>query len=182
MSKIVLIALGSNVAGHWGPPVATLRRTLIELRRRGVRTMAASHMFRTPPISVLKQPDFYNAVIAVATGLPPLALLALCKCLEREAGRVGGRRHGPRPLDLDIICHGDRVLGWSVRGPGRRKLVLPHPEAHRRAFVLRPLLEVAPGWMHPVLRRSGQELLGRLRSARHDVVELATPWHPPRCV
>lgn len=161
----ILLALGGNVAGRWGPPGAALARARIELHRHGVRIAAASAVSRTRPLGVLRQPEFHNAVIAVTTGLSPAALLRLCKRLEWAAGRrSGGPRHGPRPLDLDLICHGKRVVGWPVRGRGRGKLILPHPEAHRRDFVLRPLLEVAPDWVHPVLRRSARDLLCRLQT------------------
>jgi 2-amino-4-hydroxy-6-hydroxymethyldihydropteridine diphosphokinase len=82
--------------------------------------------------------------------------------LERKAGRRAGRPQGPRPLDIDILDYGGRRLGWPGRGRRRARLVLPHPEAHRRAFVLVPLAQVAPHWRHPVLGASARALLDRL--------------------
>lgn len=110
----------------------------------------------------MRQAPYVNAVLIAHSALAPGRLLWLLKRLEREAGRRSGPRWGPRPLDIDIIDYAGRVIGWPVRGGPRPRLVLPHPEAHRRAFVLAPLLELAPRWTHPALRVSGRRLLAGL--------------------
>jgi 2-amino-4-hydroxy-6-hydroxymethyldihydropteridine diphosphokinase len=101
--------------------------------------------------------------------MAPAAVLRLMKRLERLAGRSPGPRWSPRSLDLDILCHGRRAFGWPpIRRRERGRLILPHPEMHKRAFMLVPLLEIAPHWRHPVLGVSGRVLLARLgrREAR----------------
>lgn len=97
-------------------------------------------MYETAPQGeVLDQPDFLNACLAVDTELGPEELLDACKDVERELGRVaGGPRHGPRPIDVDVLLLGDR----SYRS---KRLTLPHPEVAARRFVLEPLLELDPG-------------------------------------
>jgi 2-amino-4-hydroxy-6-hydroxymethyldihydropteridine diphosphokinase len=104
----------------------------------GLRVDARSSVYETEPVGeVLEQRDFLNAVVRVETGLGPLELLDACKAIEREMGRADGVRHGPRPIDVDVLLMDDEVLESE-------RLRLPHPEIHGRRFVLVPLLEVAP--------------------------------------
>ncbi len=161
--KSILIALGANTPGRWGSPVAALERAVAELGRAGVRVRALSRIYVTAPVGRAGQPDFVNAVVAASTGLEPPRLLRLLKRLERRAGRRPGPRNGPRPLDLDIVDHGGRIAGWRRLGRRPGALILPHPEAHRRTFVLMPLLDVAPDWIHPALRTPGRRLLADSR-------------------
>lgn len=130
------VGLGSNL----GSPVRRVGAALNELAALpDTRLHAASRLYRSPPWGLEDQPDFVNAVAALDTRLPPEGLLAELKALESRAGRVrGGARWGPRVLDLDLLLYGDRVSDDP-------RLILPHPRMHERAFVLLPLLEIAPG-------------------------------------
>ncbi len=177
----VLLGLGANISGAWGPPERTLLRALEELSARGLAPLGRSPIFRSKPVGPGRQPDFLNAVVMTQASLAPMAMLRLIKHLESQAGRRYGRRWGPRPLDIDILDYGGRRLGWP---PGRRhrgRLILPHPEAHRRAFVLMPLAAVAPRWRHPVLAATAQALLGRLGwLRRHGIAVKPLISCPPR--
>jgi 2-amino-4-hydroxy-6-hydroxymethyldihydropteridine diphosphokinase len=164
----LLLALGANQAGAWGPPDQTLVRARQELACAGVRILAASHLYDTVPLGPGRQSPYLNAVLLSAAHLGPAALLRLMKRLERRAGRRLSTRWGPRCLDIDILDFGGRRLGWSRRRLERRapgRLVLPHPQIDRRAFVLIPLLEVHPHWQHPTLSATGRALLARLPPA-----------------
>jgi 2-amino-4-hydroxy-6-hydroxymethyldihydropteridine diphosphokinase len=99
-----------------------------------------SSLYETEPVGeILDQPDFLNAAARVRTALAPEALLDLCKAIEAEHGRIlGGPRHGPRPIDLDLLLLGDIEMSTE-------RLTLPHPEVTSRRFVLEPLLELDPG-------------------------------------
>ena len=109
----------------------------------GVRLLACSSVYETEPVGeVLDQSDFLNAALAVETGLEPVALLDGCKAIERRMGRSGGRRHAPRPIDIDLLLLGDRELRSD-------RLTLPHPELRSRRFVLVPVLELDPGLTLP---------------------------------
>lgn len=159
----VVVALGANCLGPWGTPCETLARALIELEREGVAVTARSATYATAAIGQTRQQPYLNAVVLVATSRPPAALLRLLKAIERRAGRRGGRPWGKRALDLDIVDYKGVVQNWSIKrqwfgGGGHRSLVLPHPLIQERPFVLRPLLDVAPGWRHPVLQLSGRQL------------------------
>jgi 2-amino-4-hydroxy-6-hydroxymethyldihydropteridine diphosphokinase len=153
-----ILALGANISGAWGTPLATLRRLFAELRSAGITIQAVSALYETAPVGLGRQPRILNAVVLASAALPPARLLAVLKRLERQAGRTSRRRSAARTLDIDIIDFGGRVIGWP---PARRRapLALPHPEAHRRAFVLLPLLDVRPAWWHPALKVPAVQLL-----------------------
>jgi 2-amino-4-hydroxy-6-hydroxymethyldihydropteridine diphosphokinase len=134
------LGLGSNV----GDSAAHLRAAIELLRVRGVEVDAVSSAYVTEPVGeVLDQADFLNAAIRIRTALEPEALLDLCKAVEAERGRsFDGPRHGPRPLDVDLLLLGELELRTE-------RLTLPHPEVTSRRFVLAPLLELDPGLTLP---------------------------------
>jgi 2-amino-4-hydroxy-6-hydroxymethyldihydropteridine diphosphokinase len=139
------LGLGSNV----GDRRANLQAAVDALPAHGVAVLASSSVYDTEPVGeVLDQPDFLNAVIRIETALGPEALLDACKAVERELGRVaGGVRHGPRPIDVDVLLLGDVV--WESE-----RLTLPHAQVTARRFVLEPLLELDPGVTLPDGRRA----------------------------
>jgi len=120
----------------------------------------------TTPVGLGRQPAYLNAVVMVEGRMAPTALLRTLKRIERNAGRRLGRHWGPRQLDIDILDFGGRQIGNPRGRRARGQLLLPHPEMHRRAFVLLPLREIAPGWRHPRLGVTASVLLARLR--RHE--------------
>jgi 2-amino-4-hydroxy-6-hydroxymethyldihydropteridine diphosphokinase len=135
------VGLGSNE----GDRPAALRAARDALARAHLTAVtAASSVYETAPQGeVLDQPDFLNAVLAIDTDLAPEELLGLLKQVERDLGRVpGGVRHGPRPIDVDLLLLGD--LERATEPP-----VLPHPGITTRRFVLEPLLELEPGLTLP---------------------------------
>lgn len=177
----VLLALGANEPGAWGTPHDTLARALSELQAAGIVILRVSHLYRTPPVGGGRQPAYLNAVVLASDGtLGPTRLMRLLKGLERRAGRRVSPPLSSRPLDLDILDFGGRRLNWPA--PSRRRrpgLVLPHPLLDRRAFVLVPLLEVAPHWSHPVLGVPARALLARLgRHGRHGIHRLGCKPSP----
>jgi 2-amino-4-hydroxy-6-hydroxymethyldihydropteridine diphosphokinase len=115
---------------------ANLRAARTALGEHGVEVLASSSLYETEPQGeVLDQPDFLNACLRVRTALDPEALLDLCKAVERSLGRASGMRHGPRPIDIDVL-----LLGALEHRSAR--LTLPHGEVTSRRFVLEPLLEL----------------------------------------
>lgn len=161
-SSNCVISLGSNVPGCWGAPEATLHRALHILEQNQVFIIARSLIYRTlPHPGAGLMPEFYNAVVLARTGLPPGGLLRLVKIIERKAGRRSRARWSARPLDLDIIDYGGRVLNWPALNRSGGPLVLPHPLMQKRGFVLVPLAEISPHWRHPVLGLTAGALLRR---------------------
>jgi 2-amino-4-hydroxy-6-hydroxymethyldihydropteridine diphosphokinase len=135
VSRTGYLGLGSNV----GDRRANLQAAVDALPAHGVTVVASSSAYDTEPVGeVLDQPEFLNACIRIETALEPEALLDACKAGERELGRrVGGVRHGPRPIDVDVL-----LLGAETHRSAR--LSLPHEQVTTRRFVLVPLLELAP--------------------------------------
>ncbi|MDR1828512.1 MAG: 2-amino-4-hydroxy-6-hydroxymethyldihydropteridine diphosphokinase [Methylobacteriaceae bacterium] len=128
------LGLGSNM----GDRVAILQGAVARLQAvPEIRTMRTSRFYRTRPWGDTDQGDFLNACAEISTSLPPLGLLDLCHLLEKEFGRTRGRRWGPRTLDIDILDYDQQVRSDEP-------LILPHPLAHLRGFVLVPLAELAP--------------------------------------
>lgn len=127
--------------------------------------MNVSRWYRSAPVPrTLDQPDFVNGVVALATDLAPDALVRIMQGMEVDAGRVRTVPNAPRPLDLDLIAYGDlrRVPGDRTGEGVVADLVLPHPRAHERAFVLLPLRDVSPSWRHPLSGRSIDDLIADL--------------------
>jgi 2-amino-4-hydroxy-6-hydroxymethyldihydropteridine diphosphokinase len=131
---LAYVALGANL----GNPEETVNSAIAALG--GIphsRRVAASSLYRTAPVGLKHQPDFINAVAALETTLAPQALLGELFAIEQQFGRQRSIRNAPRTLDLDLLLHGEAVLATPT-------LTLPHPRMHERAFVLAPLLEIAP--------------------------------------
>jgi 2-amino-4-hydroxy-6-hydroxymethyldihydropteridine diphosphokinase len=149
VERVGYLGLGSNV----GDREAQLRGAIEALRGHGVSVEAASSLYETEPVGeILDQPDFLNGVVRIRTELEPEELLDLCKEIEAGAGRdFGGPRHGPRPIDVDLLLIGDIEMASE-------RLTLPHGEVTSRRFVLEPLLELDPGLRLP----DGTELSGVL--------------------
>jgi len=133
------IALGSNLA----EPEAQIKQAFAALARLPqTRLLAQSSLYRSAPVGYAEQPDFINAVALLETGLAAHDLLQSLLEIERACGRVRDFRNAPRTLDLDLLLYGDLMLHEAG-------LTLPHPRMHERAFVLLPLLEIAPDCVIP---------------------------------
>ena len=176
---MIIIALGSNRSGAWGTPAATLNRAVLELAKPpGTTILALSGAYETSGAGPGRPGVFVNAVVSLECHCSPAALLRRLKMIERRAGPRSAWRWGPRVLDLDILDYRGLVTGW--RGKGclhdtaiRGQLILPHPLLHARPFVLQPLIEAAPDWRHPVLRRTARELwFGRRYERRGRIIKL----------
>lgn len=147
-----MIALGSNL----GDREMNLKTALVKMKERGMYIEKLSSFVETEPYGYTDQPKFLNAVCLVETDLPPRALLNTLLAIEREMGRVRTVKWGPRVIDLDIVFYEDLIVN-------EEGLIIPHPDAHNRLFVLEPLSEIAPDLVHPVLKKTVQELLIELK-------------------
>ena len=120
-----------------------------------MKFLGASSLYRTQPVGPVEQPPFINAVFALEAGIGPHDLLSLLLDIEQNMGRVRKERWGPRVIDLDMLFYGEEIIE-------EQGLEIPHPRLHERRFVLTPLAEIAPGFVHPVLKKSVSELLSGL--------------------
>jgi 2-amino-4-hydroxy-6-hydroxymethyldihydropteridine diphosphokinase len=171
---MIVLGLGSNSYGKWGSPSQTLHRAFEALDSTRIRVLAASNLYDTQPLDIKSKNTFVNAAALIETALPPLALLKVIKQFEVEAGRKKSRLPTSRCLDIDIIAYHDITIALPPFSPrGRAALIIPHPEAHKRPFVLKPISDIAPFWHHPVFRLTAAQMLLRLpRSAGGAVLRL----------
>jgi 2-amino-4-hydroxy-6-hydroxymethyldihydropteridine diphosphokinase len=156
----VYLGLGSNL----GDREQNLARALDLLAQR-VKIEQTSSLYVTEPVDHKDQPLFLNAVCRVRTSLAPEDLLGLAKRIEVAMGRKPSFVNGPRPIDIDILFYGDKVVNIP-------HLVIPHPRVQERAFVLVPLAEIASRLVHPVSGQTVGDMIGRLKDRRGVRV-----WH-----
>lgn len=157
--NVAYVSLGANV----GDPASQLWEATKKLASHSrVALRGRSSLWRTSPVGpVADQPDFVNAVVRLVTSLNPRALLTLCQAIEDSMARDRSKEvpMGPRPIDLDILSFGDQILE-------EKDLVLPHPRLAERAFVLEPLRELAPEFVHPATGQTIEEMLAALPSGQ----------------
>ncbi|MDP1839569.1 MAG: 2-amino-4-hydroxy-6-hydroxymethyldihydropteridine diphosphokinase [Reyranella sp.] len=154
----IFIGAGANLAHPtYGSPRETLEAAFRELGRRGVQVLRVSPWYRTAPVPASDQPWYQNAVIEVGTTLGPDKLLAILHEVEEAFGRVRSVANAARMIDLDLLDFRGEI---APEAPGRA--TLPHPRLATRAFVLRPLADLAPDWRHPVTGEGVQALLAAL--------------------
>ena len=153
----VIIAVGANLRATDGATAlqSCERAVLAVASLPGVTGAVRSRWFSSAPVPPSGQPHYVNGAMRAAWACSPEALLSALQAIEAAAGRMRGVRNAARTLDLDIIDAGGLVQGDPA-------LILPHPRAHLRGFVLRPLRDVAPAWRHPVSGLSVENLLAAL--------------------
>ena len=150
----VYLGLGSNL----GDRQHNLDKALDFLSQR-LQMDNISSVYDTEPIGNIEQPRFLNLVCRVYTSLSPEALLVLAKGIESKLGRTPNKPNTPRPIDIDILFYGEQVIETP-------ELVIPHPRLAERAFVLIPLAEVTPNFVHPVSGKTVKELLKEVRETQ----------------
>ena len=170
-----LIAVGANLPSAAGGVLETARVAFRLLATDAVRLGAVSRFYLTPAYPAGSGPDYVNAAAQLETSLRPAALLAHLHRIEQHLGRTRRARWESRVLDLDLLDYGGLILPdlatyrhWAQLSPDVQRqatpeqLILPHPRLHERAFVLVPLMDIAPDWCHPVWGRSVADMLEQL--------------------
>ena len=157
----VYLGLGSNL----GDKKSYLEMAIMELERdSSIVVKKTSTFIETEPVGPVEQPNFLNGVIEIETIMEPYELLTLIHDIEQEAGRERIIHWGPRTLDIDILLFDDMVINTS-------SLTIPHPEMHKREFVLKPMTEIAPYIVHPLCHKNMQQLLADLKNSGYAAAE-----------
>lgn len=177
---MVIISLGGNLSGPHGPPLQTLNWAIEQMAGYQISVLAVSPFYSTEPVGQIGQNNYLNGIVCVYTSLSARNLLKNLKQIEKKAGRdnrqlcISGR-WGARPLDLDIIDYKGMVTGnyplcaGNGRATGcakmrRCELILPHPQAHLRPFVIAPIIDIDPFWHHPVRGLSALSIWASMRN------------------
>ena len=151
-SKVVFIAYGTNVQMDETPVRQSLPYIVAELKARDVIVENISRLWLSKAWPDPNDPPYRNAVLKGHTELTPAAVLKLLHDIEAAAGRTrDGRANAPRTLDLDLIAYGDEIIDEGG-------LIVPHPRAHDRAFVMGPLAEIDPDWVHPQVKKTAADI------------------------
>lgn len=145
------IAIGSNL----GDRMKNIEIALKKMEDYGLRIIKKSSIIETEPYGFKEQGKFLNGVILIETDLDPFELLNLLLNIEKEMGRERKIRWGPRNIDLDIIFYDDLIINTD-------NLKIPHPDAHNRTFVMGPLSEIDPDFVHPVLNKKVKDIYLKL--------------------
>ena len=161
----VIIGLGANTDGIWGPPLETLKKCLKELKNNEIGRICLSPVYRTKAHGSIRQTDYMNLVVQADCAATPRQMVDLFKSIERRSGRRLLGRNAQRPLDIDLLDYAGRIVNWNIGYP-RPKLVLPHPMMALRPFVLAPLSDLTPGWRHPVNGLTAGQMLQALGGRR----------------
>jgi len=179
--NLYLLALGSNASGDQTSNSLLLNQAAAAIKHERITTLRLSRFYRTPAFPAGAGPDFVNACVVAESPLDPQGVLDAVHRVEAAMGRVRDRRWGQRVIDIDLLASGDRVLPdrdtvlrWMALPPADQQrlapeeLLVPHPRLHQRGFVLRPLADVAPDWVHPLTGQSVRAMLAALDPAEID--------------
>ena len=159
--KIAFLAIGSNL----GNKEKNICLAKYKLLSNDVKLIKSSSNYETLSWPNKKEPKFINTVIKISTILSPMALMQKCLNIESDLGRKRSKKNEPRICDIDIIDYDQKIL----KGNNNKKLILPHPEMHKRNFVLLPLYEITQSWIHPVKKKKINKLIKLL-----DIEDLRT--------
>ncbi|UTW56664.1 2-amino-4-hydroxy-6-hydroxymethyldihydropteridine diphosphokinase [Kordiimonas sp. SCSIO 12610] len=173
-----IAALGANIPSRAGQPIDTLRKAITLIDEAGLKVLAVSKFYVTKPVPVSDQPDFINCAVSIECDLTAKQILSIFHRIEAELGRERGERWSARTLDIDLIAHKGLILpdqkSWSELANHKDASVfitdpmVPHPRAHKRMFVMDPIVDVAPDWVHPVFQKTATTILRELEKGSDE--------------
>jgi len=163
-AKIVFLAIGSNLDNK----KKNIELAKLKLQSNNIKIIKSSNNYETLSWPDKKKPKFINVVIKIKTNLTPTKLIKRCLNIEKELGRNRNKKNEPRICDIDIVDYDQKIIKTN----NNFKLNIPHPEMHKRIFVLLPLFEISKSWIHPVKKKGIKKLLNSLDSKDLRTIKL----------
>jgi len=156
---ISYIGIGSNIGDRYSNIIKAIKYTELVPK---IKVIKISNIYETSPVGYFNQPYFLNCVIEIKTNLSPEMLLLKLQKIENILGRKRNHKNSPRTIDLDILFYEDKIIST-------KNLIIPHPELDKRKFVLKPLSELKPQLIHPVLNKTVKKLLNELNDKKQKI-------------
>ena len=163
---MILLALGSNLASSFGDRYNNIDRAITELSKLNFKIVKRSSFYETPSYPNSLKPKFINIALSVEFNKSPKELLKKIWIVEKKMGRIRHVKNDPRTCDIDIIDFNGLVINES-------NITLPHPEAHNRSFVMYPLMEIYPQWIHPLINKKIDDIINKFDlKTRNEITKL----------
>ena len=156
---MIFLALGSNLSSSFGNKFENLNYAISYLKNYGINVVNKSHFYETPSYPNINDPKFINMVISIRSSLPPKDLMSVLLFIEEKLERKRNQKNDPRTCDIDIIDYNGEILNIKYEN---LNLKIPHKDLSSRNFVLFPLREISPNWIHPITKESINLLIDRL--------------------
>ena len=163
LANIVYLAIGSNL----GNKIYNIELAKLELENYKIKILRSSSNYLSKSWPDNTKPNFINIVIKVKTSFQPIQLLKVCNSIEDKLGRVRSKKNEPRTCDIDIIDYNGEVFSSE-----ELKIIVPHKSMSSRNFVLYPLKEICPSWMHPLTKKNIDNLIKDLNTSNNEITKL----------
>ena len=156
---MIILGIGSNLSSKYGDRFKNIELSILQLQSYGIKIIKKSSFYETPSYPDNKKPKFINMVTMIETYLPPVDLMSILVFIEEKLERKRNLKNDPRTCDMDIIDYNGQIENLNY---GSLNLHLPHKDLISRNFVLIPLIEICPNWIHPKTKENIETLVGKL--------------------
>ena len=156
---MIILSLGSNLSSKFGDRFKNLEIAMNYLEGYGILIEKKSSFYETPSYPNMNDPKFINVIISVKTKLPPIDLMSVLIHIEEKLGRRRNKKNDPRTCDIDIIDYEQKIINFKYRD---LDLIVPHERMRSRNFVLFPLIEIIPNWIHPQTKENISDIIKKL--------------------
>ena len=167
---MIFLGLGSNLSSKFGDRFTNINLAISFIEGYGIKVIKKSNFYETPSYPNKENPKFINAVILIETILPPADLMSVLIFIEEKLERKRSKKNDPRTCDLDIIDYNYQIMNFKY---GDLELTLPHKEMINRNFVLYPLREIYPNWIHPLTKKNINVLIKDLKTSNNEITKLS---------
>ena len=161
----IIIGIGGNIKSNDGfHPIIVAKKAINLLKNYSIEITEQSSWYETEPIPKSDQPNFFNCVVFANTKLNELDVLNSLHLIEHEFGRIRKKVNESRVIDLDLIDYSNKILTND-------EITIPHPRAHKRRFVMEPLAELNPNWVHPILKTNVCKILKKINNQKIKIIK-----------